>query len=241
MSFSRNPLSLSVPDPAFETWLRDRGYLEILDVSSSSSPTPTPTTITSSPTRPITAFYARALCSTRTLLSLLSLNPFAKLTSEDLSKDTPSWTALFLARPDSYAYPPGPTQARMRVQENVRRYARNYASLFFVFLACSLYRMPVALLGLVASLALWEGLRYCKDAYEWEVRYPSVSNFLVRLTLFATAFILYWSNVQIALFCAICVSYAVMILHALLRKLSPPNQVVAKDESKRSQQQKKRR
>ncbi|CDP00643.1 unnamed protein product [Coffea canephora] len=31
MVFSSNPLALSVPDLAFESWLRDKGYLEILD------------------------------------------------------------------------------------------------------------------------------------------------------------------------------------------------------------------
>ncbi|RVW79331.1 hypothetical protein CK203_040860 [Vitis vinifera] len=31
MAFSSNPLSLSVPDAAFETWLRDTGYLEVVD------------------------------------------------------------------------------------------------------------------------------------------------------------------------------------------------------------------
>ncbi|EFH51192.1 hypothetical protein ARALYDRAFT_327582 [Arabidopsis lyrata subsp. lyrata] len=31
MAFSPNPLSLSVLDPAFESWLRDSSYLELLD------------------------------------------------------------------------------------------------------------------------------------------------------------------------------------------------------------------
>ncbi|CAL9072489.1 unnamed protein product [Musa textilis] len=52
MAFASNPLSLSVSEPAFEAWLRDTGYLEILDdraasadhspSSSSSSSVPTP-------------------------------------------------------------------------------------------------------------------------------------------------------------------------------------------------------
>ncbi|KAJ9537663.1 hypothetical protein OSB04_030396, partial [Centaurea solstitialis] len=31
MAFAANPLALSVPDPIFESWLRDSGYLEVLD------------------------------------------------------------------------------------------------------------------------------------------------------------------------------------------------------------------
>ncbi|MFS8005606.1 hypothetical protein Hanom_Chr13g01239311 [Helianthus anomalus] len=31
MAFSANPLALSVPNPTFESWLRDSGYLEVLD------------------------------------------------------------------------------------------------------------------------------------------------------------------------------------------------------------------
>ncbi|RVW14082.1 PRA1 family protein H [Vitis vinifera] len=40
----------------------------------------------------------------------------------------------------------------------------------------------------------------------------------------ATAVVLFCSNVQFALFCALGVSYAVMILHASFRKLTPAKQ-----------------
>ncbi|KAL6959111.1 PRA1 protein H, partial [Sarracenia purpurea var. burkii] len=145
--FSSNPLSLSVPEAALESWLRDSGYLEILDqrtsdlhrlsssFSSSSSATATDTATASTIT---SGFFLSLFSYIGTLLSLFTLNPFTKLTTDDFSRETPSWTYGFIGFSDSYSFPSSPTQARLRVYENVKRYARNYASLFILFFACSL-------------------------------------------------------------------------------------------------------
>ncbi|MFQ6641154.1 hypothetical protein Gotur_015455 [Gossypium turneri] len=146
MVFSSNPLSLSVPDPTFESWLRDSGYLDVIDnqqTAAAAAPT-TGTSTISDPTItiPISSFLFRYLVSffshLWTLLSLLTFNPFAKLTTNDFSGETPSWTKGFFADFLSYSFPASASQARLRVQENVKRYARNYASLFILFFACSL-------------------------------------------------------------------------------------------------------
>ncbi|KAG1359009.1 PRA1 family protein H [Cocos nucifera] len=197
MAFFSNPLSLSVPEPAFETWLRDTGYLEILDertTAASLDPFPSSSSsdllrsrITSSGGAATTATSnAASWTSTffRTLFSLLTLNAFAKLTPDDFSGGTPCWTLEFIGGAESYSWPAGPSQARMRVQENVRRYARNYAFLSLLFFACSLYRMPISLLGLLASLGLWELVRFCSDRWELEQRHPSLRQALVRITQF---------------------------------------------------------
>lgn len=154
MAFSANPLSLSVPEPVFESWLRDTGYLEILDQRTTDlhrhSSTTTVAATTASSDAAVTNSAAAAVSISNgvfvlifsrigTLLSLLTLNPFAKLTSDDFSGDTPSWTLQFVGSFDSYSFPSSPSQARLRVHENVKRYARNYASLFVLFFACSLY------------------------------------------------------------------------------------------------------
>ncbi|XP_040384539.1 PRA1 family protein H isoform X2 [Oryza brachyantha] len=144
-SFKPNPLSLSVPDPALDRWLRDSGYLNLLDSSAS-----TPTTASSSaaaPANPASASAAAAadvLAIARTLASVLALNPFARLSAADLAAPTPPWSLAFLGPPGaaSYSWPPTPTQARLRVQENVRRYARNYAALAIVVFACCLCASP---------------------------------------------------------------------------------------------------
>lgn len=145
MSFVANPLALSVPEPAFEAWLRDSSYLEILDTSSSSLPTSSaffPSSSNPLPPKTAAAAVAGVLFSVffflRTLASLFTINPFAKLTPEDFAGETPSWTLGFVGNAGSYTWPGGPAQARMRVQENVRRYARNYAFLCLIFFACSL-------------------------------------------------------------------------------------------------------
>lgn len=247
MAFSANPLSLSVPEPVFETWLRDTGYLEILDQRTTdlhrhSSTTAAAATTASSDTAVTNSAAAAVSISNGifvlifsrigTLLSLLTLNPFAKLTSDDFSGDTPSWTLQFVGSFDSYSFPSSPSQARLRVHENVKRYARNYASLFVLFFACSLYQKLFALVGLISCLALWDVLKLCGDRWGLEQR-PIIKQSLIRIAQCATAVILFCTNVQMALFSALAVSYVVMILHASFRKLTPSKQSTSKDGNRR--------
>lgn len=226
MVFSSNPLSLSVPDPTFESWLRDSGYLDIIDdhqTAAAATTTNTSTTTDSTITIPITGFLFGYLVSLFShiwiLLSLFTLNPFSKLTTNDFSGETPSWTIGFFGDFGSYSFPASVSQARLRVHENVKRYARNYASLFILFFACSLYQLPLALVGLISSLALWDLFRFFSDKWGLD-RFPVTKLMLLRMAQFATAIILIWLNVQMALCCALGVSYIVMILHAAFRKLT---------------------
>ncbi|KAK8691302.1 hypothetical protein V6N13_074817 [Hibiscus sabdariffa] len=231
--FSSNPLSLSVPDPTFESWLRDSGYLDVIDdhqtaaAAASTTTSSTPTISESTITIPISSFLFGYLVSffshLWTLLSLLTFNPFAKLTTNDFSGETPSWTKGFFADFGSYSFPASVSQARLRAQENVKRYARNYASLFILFFACSLYQLPLALVGLISSLALWDSFRFFSDKWGLD-RFPVSQLILVRIVQCATAIILLWLNVQMALCCTLGVSYIVMILHAAFRKLTPTKQ-----------------
>ena len=41
------------------------------------------------------------------------------------------------------------------------------------------YRMPMALLGMLASLAVWEGVRYCRDHWGLTTRAPGVAQALL--------------------------------------------------------------
>ncbi|TVU10908.1 hypothetical protein EJB05_44463, partial [Eragrostis curvula] len=125
--------------------------------------------------------------------------------------------------------------ARLRVQENVRRYARNYAALSILVFACCLYRMPMALLGMLASVAVWEGVRYCRDQWGLTTRAPGIAQALLHCAQIATAILLYVCNLQFALVYAIGLSYAVMMLHASLRKLTPSSLPDPSNRSRRSQ------
>ncbi|KAK4782307.1 hypothetical protein SAY86_016409 [Trapa natans] len=228
MSFQSNPLSLSLPDPAFESWLRDSGYLEVLDHRSSSSAS----SASSAPTACDglgavvcgAGFFSSVFSHLGVVISLLTLNPFAKLTTGDFSGDTPSWTHGFVGAGDSYSFPSSPTQARLRVQENVKRFARNYVTLFILFFACSLYQIPFALVGLLSSLALWDFFKFSDDKWGLDQR-PILRLCLIRTAQCATAVILICCNVQMALFCSFVISYAALLLHAAFRKLTPANQV----------------
>ncbi|XVF18791.1 hypothetical protein REPUB_Repub11eG0053900 [Reevesia pubescens] len=222
--------SQSVPDPTFESWLRESGYLDVIDdnqTAAAASTTSSSTTTDSTITIPISGFLFGYLVSSFsrlwTLLSLFTLNPFSKLTTNDFSSETPSWTKGFFGDFGSYSFPASVSQARLRVHENVKRYARNYASLFILFFACSLYQLPLALVGLISSLALWDLFRFFSDKWGLD-RFPITQLALIRIAQCATAIILIWLNVQMALCCALGVSYIVMILHAAFRKLTPVKQ-----------------
>ncbi|XP_022876455.1 PRA1 family protein H-like isoform X2 [Olea europaea var. sylvestris] len=227
MVFKANPLALSVPEQAFESWLRDSGYLEILDQRTSdlhrlsaadctielrnSSADSTPTSIICS------GFFVSLFSRICTLLSLITFNPFSKLVAEDFSGDTPSWTLAFFGSSDSYSFPSSPSQARLRVHENVKR-----------------YQLPLALVGLISCLSLWDVFKFCAD--RWELyKHPSLRQTLLHIAQCATAIILFFFNVQLALVCAIGVSYAVLILHASFRKLTPARQP-SKDGNRRIDQ-----
>ncbi|RAL45454.1 unnamed protein product [Cuscuta campestris] len=234
MVFSANPLSLSVPESEFENWLRDSGFLEVVDqrtsdlhrLSSSTTATTLPPSdaVSTTTISPISSgFFLSFFSYVGTLLSLFTLNPFSKLTSNDFSGETPSWTLNLIGSSDSYSFPSSPAQARVRVHENVKRYARNYASLFIIFFACSLYQMPLALVGLLSCIALWDFFMFFGDRCGLEQR-PVMKQILIRIAQCATVVILLFANVQMALLCAVGVSYAVLILHASFRKLTPSKQ-----------------
>ncbi|KAL3652577.1 hypothetical protein CASFOL_002258 [Castilleja foliolosa] len=236
MLFDPNPLSLSVTVPAFESWLRNSGYLEVLDQRttdlhrlSSSIPKPSNSVAAASVSAatsisPDGVFFVTQLLSRIwTLLSLFTVNPFSKLAAADFSGETPSWTTAFFGSSESYSFPSYPSQARLRVHENLKRFALNYASLFVIFFACSLYQLPIALLGLISCLALWDVFVFGSDRWGLD-RYPAIRQILICITQCVTAIVLYIAEVQFAVFYAFGVSYAVMILHASFRKLTPTKQ-----------------
>ncbi|KAM7252533.1 hypothetical protein ACFE04_024416 [Oxalis oulophora] len=193
MAFSTNPLSLNVPDHHFESWLRDTGYLEVLDHRHSSTSSAVAAATSSSDENPSGSsssssslavasggIFISIFAKLATLLSLLTLNPLAKLTADDFSGQTPSWTSGFIGCYGSYSFPSSGSQARLRVHENVKRYARNYACLFILSLACTLYQIPLALIGVISSLALWDLFKFCGDKWGLD-SYPITREILVRV------------------------------------------------------------
>lgn len=206
MAFSANPLSLSLPQRAFETWLRDSGYLEIIDECAIDD-------------------SVEAAAGSNKLSSLLTINPFAKLTAEDLSRDAVPWTGEFfdsgLGPAHTYSWPSSITQMKLRMEENLKRYTRNYIYLSLLILACFLYKMPVALLSLISILAFWDMLRICSNRWGLE-NYPTLHQMLVLIAKFVTAGIMFYCKVALALCWAGIFSFIVLIVHSSLRKITNP-------------------
>ncbi|KAH0937726.1 hypothetical protein HID58_005187 [Brassica napus] len=116
------------------------------------------------------------------VFSLLTINPFSDLAADDFSGDTRTWTTSFFCDSDSYSFPSTSHEARNRVHENVKRFARNYATLFILFFTYELFEMPLALLGFVTSYAFWELFKFCVDRWESN-RHPLIRKILIRVAL----------------------------------------------------------
>lgn len=131
MSFSPNPLSLTVPDSVLES-----GYHDLLDHRISAvSPMLPSSSSSATEAKPPTALSTQLVA----VFSLLTINPFSKLSADDFSGDTLTWTTSFFGDSDSYSFPSSSHEARNRVHENVKRFARNYVTLFILFFTYELY------------------------------------------------------------------------------------------------------
>ncbi|KAL5147759.1 PRA1 family protein H [Glycine soja] len=95
----------SVLEPAFESWLRDTGFLKVLDHRTSSSAAATSLAPSPAPSSAASTLFSRLL----TFLSLFTLNAFAKLAADDFAVDTPSWSRSFFAFFNSYSFPSSPS------------------------------------------------------------------------------------------------------------------------------------
>ncbi|KAL0875223.1 hypothetical protein Bca101_024928 [Brassica carinata] len=239
MGFSANPLSLSVPDSVLESCLQDSCSLDLLDHSTS----PSAATEAKPPTTAIDDIgcFPSSWAQLVAVFSLLTINPLSSLTADDFAGETPPWTTSFFGDSDSYSFPSSSREARTRVHENVKRFSRNYATLFIVLFTCKLFEMPVALLGFVTSYAFWELFKFCVDRWESNRHHPVIRKILIRVALCgkrrslrkmdhlteflacfaATVSFLAFLNVQIAVFYALAISYSVVILHGGYRNDSP--------------------
>ncbi|EFJ07168.1 hypothetical protein SELMODRAFT_186360 [Selaginella moellendorffii] len=207
-SFVVNPLSLCIPQSSFEAWLKDKGFLEILEKC----------TLDNAIIAGQGSFVA--------LCKLLKLNPFESLTVEDLGKKPVPWTAEFLdcgkGPAETYSWPMSVTQVKFRMDENLKRYTGNYLVLIAITFACVLYKMPLALLGVVSLFGLWDGLRILINKFKIQ-RHGVLFRLLVALGNVGTMLLLMYCRVALALICAAALSFTVLVLHSSMRKITPPN------------------
>lgn len=205
MAFVANPLSLSIPPANFDAWLRDSGYLEILDECAID------------PAR-------SGRCGILSSIFSFVLNPFGNLTVEDLGRPPVPWTGEFWdcgrGLRESYGWPLCGTQLKLRMGENMKRYMGNYLRLFVVIFACFVYKMPITLLGIILVLALWDVIRMFSKSLKLE----SDSFFHQVLLLFgkiATVVVMIYCKVPLALCWAGLFSFAAVIVHSSLRRITP--------------------
>jgi len=152
MAFQVNPLSLSLSQSALEEWLRENGHLETLDRTGLDHHL-------RQPSHSSLTEFTKAVKS----------NPFKNLTVEDLLKKPVSWTEEFFdcgsGPGDTYSWPRSISQAKLRMDENLRRYIGNYVILVVIVFLIFMYQTPMALVGIIAVVVVWDTLRRAGD--EW--------------------------------------------------------------------------
>eukprot|EP00250_Pteridium_aquilinum_P006983 c16790_g1_i1 orf=235-888(+) len=204
MAFVANPLSLSIPPATFEAWLRDSGHLEVLDKVAIDPPRSSRNAFLSS----ILGF---------------AVNPFGNVSVEDLCRPPLAWTGEFWdcghGLVDSYGWPLSSTQLKLRMRENVKRYMGNYLRLFVLILACFMYKMPFALCGLLSVFALWEGIRMLLNHFKLE-RESFFHQAAILFGKIVTAVAMIYCKVAFAVCWAGVFSFAVMVVHSSLRKIT---------------------
>ncbi|CAM6101648.1 unnamed protein product [Calypogeia fissa] len=206
MTFQVNPLSLCLPQQAFETWLRESGQLEVLDKNALDQ-----------------ALLGGSESLSAVLIKALKINPLRSLTIEDFCNSPVSWTGEFfdcgLGPRETYSYPRSLIQAKLRMEDNVKRYTGNYLVLALIIFLCFLYKMPLAFLGILSCLALWDTLRVYINS-----RGLRLDSFQCRcLQLFgnlATMFVLVYCKAAVAVTLAGLTSLLVVILHSALRRIT---------------------
>eukprot|EP00252_Welwitschia_mirabilis_P013358 TRINITY_DN2941_c0_g1_i2.p1 TRINITY_DN2941_c0_g1~~TRINITY_DN2941_c0_g1_i2.p1 ORF type:complete len:219 (+),score=8.40 TRINITY_DN2941_c0_g1_i2:224-880(+) len=152
MAFRANPLSLSIPEGEMEAWLKHSGYLQESKVSE--------------PGNNIGVENAKGVITAfENVGKLLRINPLEKVGVEDVCKTAAPWTPEFFGKPDSYSWPSSISELESRVHLNTSRFAPNYLRLSLFILACFLYNMPLALLGVASIFATWDLLRICSNRY----------------------------------------------------------------------------
>lgn len=208
MAFTANPLSLSIPPATFDAWLRESGHLEVLDKVAIDPPRSSSNALLSS----ILGF---------------AVNPFSNVSVEDLCRPPLPWEGEFWdcghGLVESYGWPLSSAQLKLRMGENVKRYMGNYLRLFVLILACFIYKMPLALCGLFSVLALWEGLRMFLNYFKLE-RESFFHQAAILFGKIATAIAMIYCKIAFAVCWAGIFSFAVMVVHSSLRKITPSPQ-----------------
>lgn len=207
MAFKENPLSLSLSQTAFEEWLRENGHLETLDRTGLDHHLRLP-----------------SHSSFREFSKVLKSNAFMNLTVDDLMKKPVSWTGEFFdcgfGPGETYSWPRSISQAKLRMDENIRRYTGNYVVLVAIVFLILLYQMPMALLGIISVILVWDTLRRAGDEWGLErngYRYRALA--CVGNTV--TVVLMVYCKIALALFWAGIASLLVVTAHSCLRRITP--------------------
>mmetsp|Transcript_18072 Transcript_18072/g.44796 ORF Transcript_18072/g.44796 Transcript_18072/m.44796 type:complete len:253 (-) Transcript_18072:231-989(-) len=142
------------------------------------------------------------------------------LTVTDLKRPAKGWREFlctdFIAK--SYSMPWSLAEIKLRLDTNLYNYIGNYLLVVLAVFVCVLYNRPLALVGGVVTMKMWDWARSGGDmqgSTMFQFKYGAA-------TILSWAVMMY-SNVTFAVSYAMLISVTVVVVHGVLRRLDAPS------------------
>ena len=152
------------------------------------------------------------------------LRPYAYkmpyVTVNDLKKRSKGWREFlctdFLSK--SYGFPRGYVDAKRRLDSNAFEYLGNYRAVVFFIFAAVLYNKPLALVGGLALVRVWDWV----EGDGREDREGAMYRFKYLVAWILSWAVMLYSNVTLAASYGCAISTAVCVTHGVMRRTDAP-------------------
>ena len=211
MVFDRpNPISLGLPAEHVSKWATDTHAMEQTVARLNAQPQP------GSPSNPAGSGWTASSRDARG-----SLRPYAYkmpyLTVNDLKKKSKGWREFlctdFLSK--SYGLPRSWLDAKRRLDSNAFEYLGNYRTAVFFIFAAVLYNRPLALIGGLALMRMWDWV----EGDGVEDREGAMYRFKYLTAWILSWGVMFYSNVTLAVSYGCLISAVACVVHGVMEHL----------------------
>ena len=142
------------------------------------------------------------------------------VTVNDLKKRSKGWREFlctdFLSK--SYGFPRGYVDAKRRLDSNAFEYLGNYRAVVFFIFAAVLYNKPLALVGGLALVRVWDWV----EGDGREDREGAMYRFKYLVAWILSWAVMFYSNVTLAASYGTLISTIVCVVHGVMRRTDAP-------------------
>ena len=215
MVFDRpNPISLGLPAEHVSKWATDTHAMEQTVARLNAQPQP------GSPSNPAGSGWTASSRDARG-----GLRPYAYkmpyLTVNDLKKKSKGWREFlctdFLSK--SYGLPRSWLDAKRRLDSNAFEYLGNYRTAVFFIFAAVLYNRPLALIGGLALMRMWD---WVEGDGASEDREGAMYRFKYLTAWILSWGVMFYSNVTLAVSYGCLISAVACVVHGVMRRTDAP-------------------